>query len=77
MAELTDLSIDYALYCGDGKYNMGLKEAAEVADLVGAKRNILMHLAPGELFDPYLASQWNVKNKLTLEPGDEIKLTKK
>ncbi|HEY8405853.1 MAG TPA: MBL fold metallo-hydrolase [Acholeplasma sp.] len=77
MAQLNDLSIDYALLCGDGKYNMGLKEAGEVAELIGAKKNIPMHLAPGELFDAYLASQWKVKNKLVMEPGDEIKLTKK
>ena len=66
--------LDYAIFPGDGFYNMGPDEAAECAGLVGAKHNIIIHLKPGELFDREKADKWNAPNKLVVEPGQEISL---
>jgi L-ascorbate metabolism protein UlaG (beta-lactamase superfamily) len=66
--------LDYAIFCGDGKFNMGLKEAAECARLIGAKHNIIVHLKPGGLFDRAKAEKWDAPNKLIIEPGEEISL---
>ena len=43
MAQLADEHIDYAFFCCDGVYNMGLKEAAACAKLVAAKHTIPYH----------------------------------
>ncbi|GHV31947.1 hypothetical protein FACS1894167_14720 [Synergistales bacterium] len=69
MSEFAARELDYAIFCGDGKFNMGLKEAAECARLVGAKHNIIVHLKPGGLFDRAKAEKWDVPNKLIIEPG--------
>ena len=74
MESFAALGLDYALFCGDGKFNMGLKEAAECAALVGAKHNIMIHVKPGELFDRKRAEKWAAPNKLMIEPGQEISL---
>jgi L-ascorbate metabolism protein UlaG (beta-lactamase superfamily) len=66
--------LDYAIFCGDGKFNMGLKEAAECARLIGAKHNIIVHLKPGALFDRAKAEKWDAPNKLIIEPDEEITL---
>ncbi|MDR1692460.1 MAG: MBL fold metallo-hydrolase [Oscillospiraceae bacterium] len=69
-----DMDLDYAILCGDGVYNMGPGEAAECARLIGAKRNILVHVKPGALFDRKIAEDWDAPNKLIIEPGEEIEL---
>jgi len=74
MAAFAARGLDYAIFCGDGKFNMGLKEAAECARLVGAKHNIIIHLAPGALFDRAKAEKWDAPNKVIVEPGEEIEL---
>jgi L-ascorbate metabolism protein UlaG (beta-lactamase superfamily) len=74
MREFAALRLDYAFLCGDGKANMGLKAAAECAQIIGAKHNILVHMAPGKLFDRAKAEKWDAPNKLIAEPGEEIKL---
>jgi hypothetical protein len=51
-----------------------LKEAAECARNVGAKHNIIVHIAPGALFDRAKAEKWDAPNKLIIEPGEEIEL---
>jgi L-ascorbate metabolism protein UlaG (beta-lactamase superfamily) len=66
--------LDYAIFCSDGKFNMGLKEAAECARIIGAKHNIIVHLKPGGLFDLGKAEKWDAPNKLIIEPGEEIAL---
>lgn len=70
------LKLDYALFCGDGVYNMDLAEAAECATLVKAKHNIIIHTLPSTagLFDRAKAESWNAPNKLIIEPKQEIKL---
>jgi L-ascorbate metabolism protein UlaG (beta-lactamase superfamily) len=74
MAEFAKLKLDYAILCGDGIFNMGLKEAQECAEIIGAKHNIIIHLKPGKLFDLDKAKQWNAPNKLIIEPAQEIEL---
>ena len=66
--------LDYAFFCGDGFYNMGLEEAAECAKLVGAKHNVPVHLKPGELFDRERAEQFTAPNRLIIEAGEEVDL---
>ena len=67
--------LDYAFLCGDGYYNMGLEEAAECAELIGARNNVPVHLKPGELFDRELAERFNGPNRLIIEAGEEVDLT--
>jgi L-ascorbate metabolism protein UlaG (beta-lactamase superfamily) len=74
MSSFAARGLDYAIFCGDGKFKMGLKEAAECARLVGAKHNIIVHLKPGGLFDRAKAGKWDAPNKLIIEPGEEITL---
>jgi len=74
MESFAALHLDYALLPGDGMVNMGLKEAAQCATLIGAKHNIVIHLAPGRSFSRRKAQKWTAPNKLILEPGQEITL---
>jgi L-ascorbate metabolism protein UlaG (beta-lactamase superfamily) len=74
MSGFATREIDYAIFCGDGKFNMGLKEAAECAQIIGAKHNIIVHLKPGGLFDRRKAEKWDAPNKLIIEPGEETAL---
>ena len=71
MDSFAALKLDYALFPGDGIFNMGLDEAAECARVIGAKRNILIHLKPGESVRNKF-KKWNAQNKLLLVPGEEI-----
>ena len=66
--------LEYALYCCDGVFNMGLDEATECAALVGAKHNIPIHMKPGFLFSKSKAAKWIAPNKLVVAPGEEIEL---
>lgn len=77
MSLMDEMEIDYAFFCCDGVYNMGLEEAAECADLVGAKHNIPYHMTTnttGRQFDRELAEQFDVENRLIVEDGEEIKI---
>ena len=74
MESFADLELDYAILCGDGFFNMGLKEAAECASLIGAKRNMIIHLKPGALFDRAKAEKWEAPNKMILEPRQEVSI---
>ena len=66
--------LDVALFPCDGVYNMDLAEAAECAELVGARCNIPIHMIPGALFDRARAESWTAPNRTILEPGEEIQL---
>ena len=66
--------LDYAFLCGDGFYNMNLEEAAECAELIGAKHNVPVHLKPGELFDREMAESFKGPNRMIVEAGEEIEL---
>jgi len=74
MAEFAARKLDYAFLCADGFYNMGLAEASECAELIGAKHNVPVHLKPGALFDRDLAEQFTGPNRLIIEAGEEITL---
>jgi len=75
MGSFAALELDYALFPGDGVFNMDLAEAAQCAQLVGAKHNMLIHLKPGESVRKK-AEKWTAPNKLIVEPGEEIELLK-
>lgn len=75
MPLMAEMGIDYAFFCCDGVYNMGLEEAAECADLVGAKHSIPYHMTTtttGRQFDRELAEQFDVEKRLIVEDGEEI-----
>jgi len=74
MDSFAALGLDYAILCGDGYYNMGPEEAAQCARAIGAKRNIIVHVAPGKLFDRAIADAWDAPNKLVVGDGEEINL---
>ena len=65
--------LDYALFPGDGLYNMGPAEAAECARVIGAKHNIIIHVKPGQSVRK-VAEKWDAPDKLVLAPGQEIGL---
>lgn len=75
MSRLAEKEIDYAFFCCDGVYNMGLEEAAECATMVGAKHNIPYHNTTkntGDMFDMELAEQFDAPNRLILAVGKEL-----
>jgi L-ascorbate metabolism protein UlaG (beta-lactamase superfamily) len=77
MTTFADRGFDYAIFPGDGIYNMNPAEAAECARIVGAKHNIIVHVKPSEsgtLFDRSVAENWGAPNKVIVEPGEEIAL---
>ena len=76
MSEFKEKEIDYALLPCDGVYNMDAAEAAECAEIIGAKHNIPIHTKSGELFNREIAKSFNAPNRLTVEAGEEIILTK-
>ncbi|MCK9169325.1 MAG: MBL fold metallo-hydrolase [Treponema sp.] len=71
---LSRMNIDYALLPCDGIYNMDAGEAARCADIIGAAHAIPVHTKPGELFDNEVAAKFNAKNRLIMQPGEEISL---
>ena len=74
MGAFADRTLDYALLCCDGVYNMDPKEAALCARTIGARHNIPIHMKPSELFDRAIAESWDAPNKLIVAPGEEIML---
>ena len=74
MSEFAARKLDYAFLCGDGHYNMSLAEAAECAELIGARFNVPVHLKPGALFDRKLAEQFTGPDRLIIEAGEEVEL---
>ena len=78
MPLLAEKEIDYAFYCCDGVFNMGLDEAAECAELVRAKHSIPYHVLAqdGVYYDRERAEQFNAENRLIIDEGEEINLGK-
>lgn len=75
MPLLAEKEIDYAFFCCDGLFNMGLGEAARCAEMVGAKHNIPYHNTTdntGEMFDRELAEQFGAPDRLIVFPGEEL-----
>ena len=77
MAEMD--GIDYAFFCCDGVYNMGMEEASECAKLVGATHSIPYHMIPADPqnnFDEELAETFDAEGRIILKPGDYLPLEK-
>ena len=74
METFAAMNLDYAVFPGDGFYNMGPEEAAECANIINAKHNILVHVKVDESVKE-IAEKWDAPNKLVLEPGQEIELS--
>lgn len=75
MPHLAEKEIDYAFFCCDGVFNMGMEEAARCVEMVGARHNIPYHNSfnnTGEMFDSVLAEQFDVKNRLIILPGNVL-----
>ena len=75
MSEFKSRNIDYAFFCTDGYYNMSMEEAAECANIIGAKHNTPVHMKPGELFDREMAERFEGPNRLIIAAGEELELT--
>ena len=76
MARMSEMQIDYAFFCCDGVFNMGLEEAAKAAELVEAKHNIPYHVTASNevFFDRALAEQFDVENRLILDIGETLQV---
>ena len=75
MAELAAPQLDYAFFCCDGVYNMGIAEAAECAKLVAAKHTIPYHFGSGaSMPDQATIDALGVEGLLLLTPGEELVL---
>lgn len=78
--KLADLGLDYAVFCGDGVFNMDPAEASECAKAVGARHSIPVHLMPVSpnedpvLFSDEKAAAFKAPGKLVMHPGDTIEL---
>jgi L-ascorbate metabolism protein UlaG (beta-lactamase superfamily) len=73
METFAAMGLDYAIFCGDGHFNMGPGEAAECASIVGAKHNILVHVMVGQSVEK-AQEKWTAPNKMILAPGQEVEL---
>lgn len=74
METLADRHIDYAFLPIDGIYTMTAPEAAECAELIGARHTVPIHMKPGELFDSAMAESFAAEGALVIRPGEEIRL---
>ena len=80
MSTFAARKLDYALLPMDGYYNMGFKEAAECAAVIGAKHTIPIHTAPrspemkGITFSQGIADRFDAPTKLVVQPGETIEL---
>lgn len=75
MATFAERELDYAFLPIDGVYNMDAVEAAECAELIGAKNNVPIHMSPGKLFNREIAETFDAPNRLIIEAGEEIELS--
>ena len=74
MRELKLFHIDLALLPTDGFFNMGPEEAAECAELCGAKQAVPIHTKPGALYDRTVAERFTFPGRILLEPGGTLDL---
>lgn len=77
MPQLAEKKIDYAFFCCDGVYNMGIKEAEQCSEMVGAKHSIPYHNSTsntGDMFDLELAEQFHAENRMIVKPGEVINI---
>lgn len=74
MKTFKERHFDYAIFNTDDTYTIPFDESAKIAEIIGAKHNIPIHLKPIELFDRDRAEQWQAPNKLIIDAGEEIDL---
>ena len=79
--KLADMGIDYAVFPGDGFYNMDVLEASECAKLVAARHSIPVHLVPvndpndaTQLFSLERAEAFQAAGRIIMAPGDTLEL---
>lgn len=77
MNALRARELDYAFFAADGYYNMDAAEAAECAEIVGAKHSSPIHTVPyhgsmEELFGEKTAERFRPKGRLIIHPGETI-----
>ena len=79
--KLKALGIDYAVFPGDGFYNMDVAEASSCAALVGARHSIPVHLVPmsnpddpSQLFSRERAEAFKAPGRIIVEPGETLEL---
>lgn len=75
MRRMSEMQIDYAFLCTDGVYNMGNEEAAQAAEMIGARFNIPYHnstTSSGQDFNLEAAERFLAPNKLIVKPGETI-----
>ena len=77
MSELASEKLDYAFFCCDGVYNMGMSEAIDCAKLVAASHSIPYHMIPADNngFDRSVAESFDVPGRIILAPGEVLELT--
>lgn len=80
--KLAAARIDYAVFPGDGLYNMDVSEASECAKLVAARHSIPVHLVPvsdpndaSQLFSRERAEAFQAAGRIVLAPGDALELS--
>ena len=80
--KLAAMTIDYAVFPGDGFYNMDVAEASECARLVAARHSIPVHLVPmnnpndpSQIFSLERAQAFQAPDRIILQPGEELTLT--
>ncbi|MCH4887772.1 hypothetical protein EZV73_09315 [Acidaminobacter sp. JC074] len=74
MIELKDYSIDYAMLCMDGFYNMGPEEAEMVAGDIEAQVVIPIHTSADGSFNINQANKFDYDGSLVVKPGETIVL---
>lgn len=79
--KLAAMGLDYAVFPGDGFYNMNVAEASECARLVAARHSIPIHLVPmddpsdpSQLFSRERAEAFQAQGRIIVEPGEELQL---
>ncbi len=77
MSELASEKLDYAFFCCDGVYNMGMSEAIDCAKLVAAAHSIPYHMIPADNtgFDRSVAESFDVPGRIIIAPGEVLELT--
>jgi L-ascorbate metabolism protein UlaG (beta-lactamase superfamily) len=76
MAQLAERGIDYAFLPGDGRFNMGVREAARCASTIGAAHNVPVHLKPVKPYGERKAARFArlAPNPLLIRPGETVRL---
>ena len=79
--KLANMGIDYAVFPGDGFFNMDIAEASECAKLVDARHSIPVHLVPvnnpddaSQLFSRERAKAFSGPGRIILAPGETLDL---